>query len=601
MATAVEAFNATRRTALAQQAEARQQEEAAINNAIKRETMPYLAKTAQLELQRLQADIGYRTALAERQRAEATALNEERFGALDAESLAQEITGSLGSFRRSATSDSSPVAYDLNELPAAPDEPRQSFDLDAGAPIRLNSTSASSDNVLMNTFGKAAANPLDEFAPSRAQVLGPGDTLAPIGSGGDVIESDQTYSTEDRNKVMESAAKTLQTRGGTLQTRDEKSTNPLVTFNAPEPEPDAAPSPSQSSSPLSALFDDYQQASALLKSRVSSATERRDIGRIKGATALVDQQFLSTAASEFGMGPIEFEALRKMDPVLRTRVEEYHRNSGGREGWAGSIDYVTAMSAERAKLKAQQEAGLLKPDAEDPSKRFEYISKQVEALRSQAETARASNQFTRASLFEDEANRRMLEVSDAPQISDEQVALAAYRNTKSPDEKVRTDADAEFKSLLPSLQQRGYVISLDGLSDEASDQTLRAVQKKMPGVYTEMFVQMGDSIRPMTEVLAEKSPTQPAVETAKREETEQLNPNNPFRGGEGSKYFNKEDQAALNKAAQVRSLTRQLEGYKRQRDSVKSDPFSSPAGKERDWDKYDRAIKVIEKKLNDLR
>jgi len=527
----IAAFNDVRRTKLMQQEEQRRQEESTIDNAIKREAMPYIAKKAQLEIANLQADIGYRTALAERQRAEATSINEERLGALEAGGSLEGLLGDPALYNRvfrrassASTSEPKPASIGLDKLPVA-EEPQQSFDLDSGAPLRLDSSS--SGNPLMNTFGQSRKpNPLDSFDARMADYNGgppPGEELAPIGSGGSAVESSKTYSPEEKDAVVASAANTLQTRGG-------KSTNPFTEFNAPEPEPQAATEPT--TSPLRGLLDDYRQASTVLKSRQMEASDRRQLGRLKGAESLVAQQFINNAASDLGMGAVEFDALSKMDPTLVTEVEKYHRDSGGRGGWSGAIDYVTLAAQKRAEQQVAVDMGLVKADVVDPSKALELAKNNAEVLRAQAAVLSGRGEETRAQLLMDEADRRLLEASGAPQISDQQVALAAYQKTmSSPDAATQDKARAELRALVPRLTQSGYAISLDGLSDAAAEEEILDAARSYPDVYKQMFVVKGGAAIPLAEVLEKVKAKQiapAATATAPAAEPANVAKPNPF-------------------------------------------------------------------------
>lgn len=528
----VEAFNASRRTALAQQAEARMQEAQVIENEVKRMELPYIAKKAQLEIANLQADIGYRTALAERQRAEATSLNEERLGSLEAGGSVEGLLGDSALFGRvfrrspnASTSEPRPAPIGLDKLPVA-EEPQQSFDLDSGAPLRLDSSS--SGNPLMDTFGQSRkSNPLESFDARMVDYNSgppPGEELAPIGSGGSAVESSKTYSPEDRDAVVASAANTLQTRGG-------KSTNPLTEFNAPEPEPQAAAEPT--ASPLRGLLDDFRQASTVLKSRQMETSDRRQLGRLKGAESLVAQQFINNAASDLGMGAVEFDALSKMDPTLVTEVEKYHRDSGGRGGWSGAIDYVTLAAQKRAEQQVAVDMGLVKADVADPAKSLEFAKTNADVLRAQAAVLRDRGEETRAQLLIDEADRRLLEASGAPQISDQQVALAAYQRTmSSADAETKEKARKELNALVPRLAQNGYAISLDGLSDAAAEEEILDAARSYPDVYKQMFVVLGGAATPLAEAFEkvkakQNAPAAPAAEPANANIVAKSNPFTP--------------------------------------------------------------------------
>ena len=526
----VEMFNQTRRTALTQQAEARLQEAQGIENEVKRMELPYIAKKAQLEIANLQADIGYRTALAERQRAEALSINEERLGSLEA---GGSVEGLLGSdlagriFRRApsaSTSEPRPAPIGLDKLPVA-EEPQRNFDLDSGAPLRLDSSS--SGNPLIDTFDQSRkSNPLDSFDARMVDYNSgppPGEELAPIGSGGSAVESSKTYSPEDRDAVVASAANTLQTRGG-------KSSNPLTEFNAPEPEPEAAAEPT--ASPLRGLLDDYRQASTVLKSRQMETSDRRQLGRLKGAESLVAQQFINNAASDLGMGAVEFDALSKMDPTLVTEVEKYHRDSGGRGGWSGAIDYVTLAAQEQAKQKVAVDMGLVKADVADPAKSLEFAKTNADVLRAQAAVLRDRGEETRAQLLFDEADRRLLEASGAPQISDQQVALAAYQRMSSADAGTKEKARKELEALVPRLTQNGYAISLDGLSDAAAEEEILDAARSYPDVYKQMFVVAGGAATPLAEAFEkvkakQNAPAAPAAEPANANIVAKSNPFTP--------------------------------------------------------------------------
>ena len=501
MQVAVEAFNDTRRTALAQQAEARLQEAQGIENALARETLPYAAKKAQLEVENLRADIGYRAALADRQRAEAASINEERMGALEAGSSVESLLGNdlYGRvFRRApsaSTSEPKPAAIGLDKLPIA-EEPQRNFDLDSGTPMRLDS---SAGNPLMDTFGQSRKpNPLESFDSRMADFSNgpaPGEELAPIGSGGNVIESSKTYSPEDRDAVLASAANTLQTRGG-------KSTNPLTEFNAPDPEPMPEAAAEPTASPLSGLLNDYRQASTVLKSRQMEAGDRRQLGRLKGAAELVDQQFINNATSDFGMGPVEFDTLAKMDPTIVAEVEKHHRASGGRDGWSGSIDYVTALRKKQADMQVARDLGLVEAETPDLTKEFNLAKDRADLAKLQAAELRKNGEFTRADLIESAATQELLRISGAPQVSDQEVALSAYQKMKTTtDQTQRTNAETELNTLIPRLAQNGYAISLDGLSAADAEEEILDAARSYPDVYKQMFVVKGGAATPLAEAL----------------------------------------------------------------------------------------------------
>lgn len=615
--TAVEAFNDTRRTMLAQQAEARLQEAQAIENAVARETLPYAAKKAQLEVENLRADIGYRTALADRQRAEAASLNEERLGALDAGSsvegiLGNELYGRV--FRRAPASSSTtssapkPAAIGIDELPAVAEEPQQNFNLDSGAPLRLNS---STGNTLIDTFGQARKpNPLDSFDARMVDYNSgppPGQELAPIGSTGGVIESNKTSTPEERDAVLESAARQIQTRGGSSPA------NPLAEFNpAPEPREEQ---PNTSS--LGALLDDYRQAGTVLKSQQFAARDRRELGRLKGAVELVDQQFMNNAAADFGMGATEFAILSRMDPTIVGKVEEHYRKSGGRDGWAGSIDYVTALSKKQADLQVAQDLGLAKTESADPQKAFELASSQAELAEKQAVALEARGEFTRAKMLRDNATAKLLDITGlAPQISDQEVALGAYQTMKTAaDQTQRVNAQTELLNIIPRLAQNGFAVSLDGLTDADAEEEIRDAVRSYPNSYNQMFVVKGGAAKPLAEAFAELQSADTAANApadsrktdsaglGKAKETP-----TPFDNEEDTSMqtrlartlFNKDEQAKTNRAAQKRSLERDLAAFKKQRDNVKNDSWSSTEGKQREFRKYDAKVKEIEAALRSL-
>lgn len=500
---AVDAFNTTRRTKLAQQAEARMQEAQAIENAVSRATLPYAAKKAQLEVENLRADIGYRTALADRQRAEAASLNEERMGALQAGGtfgLPDEVyQGLFGTPSSSASTEPvpKPAALGLDTLPIA-EEPQRNFDLDSGTPIRLDSTSTR--NPLMDTFGQSRRlNPLESFDAQMADFSdgpAPGEELAPIGSGGDVIESSKTYSPEDRDAVLASAANTLQTRGG-------KSTNPLSAFSVPEADPAPAASASQAS-PLRSFFENYRTAEALLTSQALTSSDKRVRGLAKGNRVLMTQGALARAASEFGMGADDFAAMSKMDPTIVDEIEQHRRKSGS-GSWTGSREYVTALRAKRADLEVAQDLGLVKPEAADPSDVFEFNMKRVDVMRARAQKLSQTNPIA-ASLLNQQADALEAEAAGIPQVSDIDVAQMAYgQMTAGATPEAKEAATNEFRSLIPALEREGYIVPLvDDQGRDISTDSARRVMKSVvdgnPKEYRRMFVRTKNEVKPLAEV-----------------------------------------------------------------------------------------------------
>lgn len=611
--TAVEAFNNTRRTALAQQAEARLQEAQAIENAVARETLPYAAKKAQLEVENLRADIGYRTALAERQRAEALSLNEERMGALAAGGtfgLPDEVyQGLFGTPSSSASTEPvpKPAALGLDTLPVA-EEPQRKFDLDSGTPLRLDS---SAGNPLMDTFGQSRKpNPLESFDAQMADFSdgpAPGEELAPVGSGGNVIESSKTYSPEDRDAVLASAANTLQTRGG-------KTTNPLSAFSVPEADPEPA-SASPATSPLRSLFENYRRAESLLTNQALTSSDKRQRGLAKGNAILMTQQVLDRAASEFGMGPDDFAAMSKMDPAIVDEIEQHRRQSGS-GSWTGSREYVTALRAKRADLQVAQDLGLAN-DAGDPMKALEYNKDRIAIIRARADKMSETNPV-RADLLRQQADAIEAEAAGIQPVSDIDVARMAYgQMTAGATPEAKAAATSEFRSLIPALEQKGYVVPLvddrgRDLPEDVQATAIRKAVNKYPDGYQQMYVRLsGDKVMPLAQAYATIESRNAPADSRKTDSAglgKAKETPTPFDNEEDTSMqtrlartlFNKDEQAKTNRAAQKRSLERDLAAFKKQRDNVKNDSWSSTEGKQREFRKYDAKVKEIEAALRSL-
>ena len=480
----IAAFNDVRRTKLMQQEEQRRQEESALNNAIKRETLPYAATAAQLELEKLRAQITASQAAASESLATAEYRRSLAQGSLEGDddfsglypdqfrdlfgpgSIAPKATPGQ------ATKQAAPISDDARRM--APQDM-----LDRSGPVSLSEpTSAAAGNPLLRTFADAPrSNVLDNFGADLDLT-----ELAPVGSDASVQDVSQPISDFEKAEVMSSASRTL-------------SQNPLTNFQPPytggdaksfASQPDAETEAPQGPSDLRRFL----QADKDLERNINAAvynSSRKEAPRIQGKYRTTQKRILDEAATRFGLGPQEYDALRKFDDDSLNLYDELSRTSQGAYTPAQLVGAVQKRNAEKTE---EAFAALLgKPKSgPDPEKLLDLGKKRVEALTT---AAAATDDLVEKEFLNREITRLNREVSGAPTMTArDYVGIWSEKRATAPDDDTRSQLDKSF-----NLPNDDTVLDIDRFDNDA--RARKVDEATLPALRAAAMKAARDSGRPV--------------------------------------------------------------------------------------------------------
>lgn len=436
----IAAFNDVRRTKLMEQEEQRRQEESALNNAIKRETLPYAATAAQLELERLRAQITASQAAASESLATAEYRRSLAQGSLEGDddfsglypdqfrdlfgpgSIAPKATPGQ------ATKQAAPISDDAARM--APQDM-----LDRSGPVSLSEpTSAAADNPLMRTFAEAPrSNVLDNFGADLDLT-----ELAPVGSDASVQDVSQPISDFEKAEVMSSASRTV-------------SQNPLTNFQTPytggdaesfASQPDAETEAPQGPSDLRRFLQADKDLERNINAAVYSSS-RKEAPRIQGKYRTTQKRILDEAATRFGLGPQEYDAVRKFDDDSLSLYDELSRTSQGAYTPAQLVGAVQKRNAEKTEEAFAALLGKPQSTAID----LDEVKKQGDLYDTQIEME-AANPLKQSALKRVKAE--YLAASTGTQITGRQIVQEYLtQRAQAPDDKTRKDLDSMLQSGLP--------------------------------------------------------------------------------------------------------------------------------------------------------
>lgn len=353
--TAVEAFNDTRRTALAQQAEARLQEAQGIENEVKRMTLPYAGQKAMLEVENLRADIAQRQAAAQ----SALALADYR------RSLAQgEMTSSLDSLipqhpglsylLGAGADDETAPARSTRGTSISDDSLRLAPPMfDSADPVSLDAvnvdglpSASAKDNVLLREYAEnRRPNVFDDFAIDTSKIP-PEGMLADSSSGltptamsamkaaGDAMDAPASSFEQDR--VLQSAKATLNQKQ-----------NPLL--NLPilsQPESEA---PARAASPVSDL-QRYVQTEKQVQAEYFQNRARlpkKERGLYDGQMSAQLKQIPFVVNEKFGLSDSAYNRVRDWNPESFARFETLRSEAQGALSPDEIVELVNQENTER--------------------------------------------------------------------------------------------------------------------------------------------------------------------------------------------------------------------------------------------------------------
>ena len=468
----IAAFNDTRRTALAQQAEARLQEAQGIENEVRRMTLPYAGQKAMLEVENLRADITQRQASAQ----SALALAEYR------RSLAQgEMTSSLDSLASqhpglSYLLGGSEVDDEVTPARAARPLSNDSLRLappmlDSSEPISLDEVNASGlpsasakDNVLLREYAEnRRPNVFDDFAIDTSKIppegmladsssgLTPTAMSAMKAAGGAM---DAPASSFEQEGILQSARATLNQKQNPLLNL------PIMSQDQPQP---AERSESLVSELQRYVQTDKQVQADYLRNRASMPKKER--GLYDGQMSAQLKQLPIIVNQKFGLSDSAYNRVRDWSPESFSRFETLRSEAQGSFSPDEIVDLVNRENAERmAETYKRGKGAPAAVDLDEVKKRADLFDVQV---------AQETDPLKQGALKR--AKAEYITSSTGAQVTGRQY-VQEYLNQRAaaPDDGARTTLDTK---LLVGLPQDDTARSFNAIAEMA--RTLKDQKKEI--------------------------------------------------------------------------------------------------------------------------